>query len=280
MANEQVITLKTADLKIQVEGAGASTVLLHGGPGLRDYLPTLGRLLTNAGVPVVRYTQRGTSASPSKGPFTVEAHVEDLEAIRARLGLDEMTLIGHSWGGGLALFYAMTYPRRVRRIVVITPMGMNPGWREGFEKRVRERLPEAVAERVVKVRETMEAAQSEADLNRLMIEEFRLVWPAFFYGKPPQFMLDEQSGRVHIETFADAARLISDEGFEDRLRSITQPVLVVYADHDLVPPESIDYLTSVLPNCQRVTIEHSGHFPWLEQPQGVLKAIVPFLRSS
>src|SRR5688572_286842 len=101
---------------------GDPVILIHGGPGLTsDYLADdLAPMAHNHALFV--YDQRGIGKSTLVSDSTALAaqrYVEDLEAIRRHLGLEEMTVLGHSWGAAPAALYAMQYPQRVRRIILV-----------------------------------------------------------------------------------------------------------------------------------------------------------------
>jgi len=72
------------------------------------------------------YDQRGSGRSelPDSLALTADAMVEELEALRQRFRIEKLTLLGHSWGGGLALLYTMRYPDRVRRMVLVGSLGL------------------------------------------------------------------------------------------------------------------------------------------------------------
>ncbi|HEX6644156.1 MAG TPA: alpha/beta fold hydrolase, partial [Gemmatimonadales bacterium] len=100
-------------------GEGPEAVVLHGGPGAHhDYLlPNFDALAT--GRTLVYYDQRGGGRSPVERTVPVgwKEQVADLEALREVWGLERMPLVGYSWGGLLALLYAIHHPARVERLV-------------------------------------------------------------------------------------------------------------------------------------------------------------------
>ena len=90
-------------------GSGPPALLLHGGPGLSDYLAPLAQEL-DAVCATIRYTQRGLPPSSTEGPFSVDDHVADAIAVLDGLGLERAWVMGHSWGGHLALHIAVSAP--------------------------------------------------------------------------------------------------------------------------------------------------------------------------
>jgi proline iminopeptidase len=121
--------IQAEDVVLQSRFAGdpeAKQILIgvHGGPGgSSDYLIGLDTL-RGEGFAVVTYDQRGSGSSgkPSGG-YALLDHVGDIEAVRKSLGVEQISLFGHSWGGVIVLRYATVHPERVRAIVL---MGSGP----------------------------------------------------------------------------------------------------------------------------------------------------------
>ncbi|HEV2131599.1 MAG TPA: alpha/beta fold hydrolase [Longimicrobiaceae bacterium] len=108
-----------------IGGGGDTVVVLHGSPGfhMNYLLPDLVPLAR--GRTLLFYDQRGGGRSeliPDPDRLTVEHHVRDLEALRRHVGLERLSLLGHSWGSGLAALYALHHPTRVERMLLLAPM--------------------------------------------------------------------------------------------------------------------------------------------------------------
>ncbi len=137
-------------------GAGPLVVILHGGPGAQhDYLLPQYDLLAPAEGGGRRelfyYDQRGGGRSPvpHDTPVGWREQVADLDAIRAGLGLERLTLCGYSWGGLLALLYLLEQPVRVERLALVSPASPTAAYRRQFEAEFARRMaaPEVVRER-------------------------------------------------------------------------------------------------------------------------------------
>lgn len=146
-----MITVNGLSLFTRRVGAGPLVVVLHGGPGAsHDYLLPQYDLLAT-GRELFYYDQRGGGQSPAPrdAPLGWEAHVADLEAIRATLGIERLTICGYSWGGLLALLYTLRHPTRVERLALVAPAAISREWRDAFEAEFARRMsaPERLAER-------------------------------------------------------------------------------------------------------------------------------------
>jgi len=132
-------------------GAGPLVVVLHGGPGAsHDYLLPQYDLLAQ-GRSLLYYDQRGGGQSPVSRdtPVGWREHVADLEAIRAQLGVERLTVCGYSWGGLLAVLYFLEHPERVERLALVSPASITAEYRRQFEDEFARRMaaPEIKHER-------------------------------------------------------------------------------------------------------------------------------------
>jgi len=116
--------------------------VLHGGPGAHhDYLLPQYDLLAR-GRELFYYDQRGGGQSPvpRDTPVGWREHVADLDAIRAQLHLERLTLCGYSWGGLLAVLYLLEHPERVERLALVSPASPTVAYRRQFEDEFARRM--------------------------------------------------------------------------------------------------------------------------------------------
>src|SRR5207237_10355911 len=138
-------------------GTGPPVVVLHGGPGA-DFaylLPQYDRLAH--GRALLFYDQRGGGRSPVARDVPVgwQEHVADLDALRKHWAIDRLALLGYSWGGLLAVLYALEYSDRVGRLALVAPAPLTARWREEFERRLSARLADP---RIVRARAALSGA--------------------------------------------------------------------------------------------------------------------------
>ena len=110
-------------------GEGTPVVVLHGGPGADHAYLRPGFDAIASGRTLIYYEQRGGGESPvsRETPVGWKEQVADLDALRELWGMDSLTLAGYSWGGLLAILYAVHHPDRVSRLALVSPA---PAWRE------------------------------------------------------------------------------------------------------------------------------------------------------
>jgi proline iminopeptidase len=141
-AVEAIVELNGVRLYTRQVGDGPSVVVLHGGPGAHhDYLlPQYDRLAARRAI--LYYDQRGggRSAVPRDVAVGWREHVADLEALRNHWRFDRLTLLGYSWGGLLAVLYALEHPNRIARLALVSAAPLTAVWREEFERRFAARM--------------------------------------------------------------------------------------------------------------------------------------------
>ncbi|MEV0615925.1 alpha/beta hydrolase [Nonomuraea sp. NPDC050404] len=276
--DEIILTEDGAELwATRTTGDGVPVVFCHGGPGLWDTLGDVADLLPGA-ARVHRWDQRGCGRSQRVGPYSMARTAADLDAVRRHFGLDDMVLLGHSWGAQLALRYTLDHPDRVRGLVYVSGNGIEPksAWGQDYARNLRAGLGEH-----------LERWQELNDRERTPEEEREwavLQWSADFTGERPL----EQSERmatpwygVNLECNAAINAADRREWGTPELRAacaeLDVPVLIVDGARDIRPRRAVDSLERALPRVTRVVLERGGHLPWTEDPGGFADAAAAFL---
>jgi len=252
-------------------GSGPPVLLLHGGPGLGfDYLRDLADELAQEN-DVAWYQQRGLAPSATEGPFTVGADVTDARRVLDALGWKKAYVVGHSWGGHLALHIASALPERLLGVLAVDPLGSvgDGRWPE-FDEEIYRRTPEAVRGRARELDELM--IDGAAD-DELALEQMRLVWPAYFANSeaappmPQLRMASERSAQMVPSILAELPAL------EARLPRIRVPVGFVHGSRSPMPIAASTDAAERIPNAWVDVIDGAGHFVWVEAPGAVRAAL-------
>ena len=260
-------------------------VLIHGGPGFTsDYLADdLAPMERNHSLLV--YDQRGIGRSTLVSDSTALAaqrYVEDLEAIRKHLGLEQLTLLGHSWGVAPAALYAMQYPQRVRRMILV---GAIPAERTGLVKAFQAM---AAARDSVTVRRMTELSRiRQANPSDLAAcREYYQLWFTPFFGASnaasrmkgnvcagsPESLQNKQN--VDKFTFTS----LGNWDWTTSLSKATVPTLIIHGELDPLPVESARTWAAAMPNARLLELKGIGHFPYAEAPDIFFAAVDRFLR--
>jgi proline iminopeptidase len=272
-------------------GQGPPAIVLHGGPDFDTayLLPTLDRLADI--FRLVYYDQRGRGKSADgvqPDDVSLATDVEDIERVRQHFGLEAPTLLGHSWGTVLALEYALRYPTRVSRLILMNPAPASAADAALLRKAHTTQL----GDQMERQRAIMTGrAYREADPDTVA-ERYRIHF-AHALAKPEHYEALMRAMRAAFiaqgATGILKARAVEDRLMADtwqrpsydlmpRLASLRIPTLVLWGDRDFIPREISEHLIGSLPQARLVTLVECGHFAYLECPADVRRALQDFAR--
>ena len=267
-------------LRARIAGKGPPLILLHGGPGVADYLGE--SVLTGwleSSFRVCSYDQRGCRHSNSNGPFNVRANVRDVEAVRETLGPEPMTLIGHSWGALLAVCYAAEFGQRLARLVLISPTSPEVARKQIYLRRIEANHTREQKTRIARIDAELARTLDERSREALYHERFNVALPSYLARahrhKAPRIAW--YSRRINIETMTDVYARSRDRQWLAALKHFRAPTLIVHGREDVIPPDAADEILSHIPHAQVMGLADCGHFPWLETPDACRGALFEFL---
>ncbi len=264
----------------QVFGEGFPIALLSGGPGASsNALLPIARRLENE-YRVVLIEQRGTGRSRltvlDSTTITLANYVEDVDAVRRDLGIDQWVLLGHSWGGGLAMAVTATHPHHSARMVLIGSIGLDLEFRDyAFDN-----LRYSAAERAA-LEFWNDPERRAANPERAAYEYYRALLPARLYRASDLFLiLEDLVVEPNFQTIADLMNedLVRIEyDLAPRLAFYEGPVLVLQGRQGFLGGRTTQKIVETIPNAEIDYIEESGHFPFVEQPEAFFSSLTSFL---
>jgi proline iminopeptidase len=269
------------ELHYRLEGSGKPIIFLAGGPGFDvDYFEDAAKLFP-AGYRRVFLEQRGTGKSRphhlDAGSMSLRLAVEDLEALRKHLGLEMLTLAGHSWGGMLAMAYAASHPDRLDLLILIGSGGPTREFFEWYDDNLEARLHSEDKE----IRTYWEnAAKHGVDADKAALESIKAVFPAFFFdrAKGLAFAAAKPDGSFHADTntlmMADIEKAYD---LRAGLARVTNSVLIVQGHQDPTGDQTAEEIHALLSGSVIRYINQCGHFPWIEQPEKFKGIVAEFL---
>jgi proline iminopeptidase len=270
-----------APLYYRSAGSGTPAVLLSGGPGFTvDYMVPVGDFLP-ADYRRIYFEQRGTGksrpATLTPESMTLQVVVEDLEALRLHLKQDRLLLIGHSWGGMLAMAYAAAHPDRVDRLILIGSGGPTFEFTEWFQDNIAMRLrPEDIEARSY----WQEAAKNGVSADKAAIEGIKAITPGYFFDRKQglAFAATMKDGALNPEVNAMLfGSMAKRYDLRDGLKKLDRPVLIVQGHQDPIGDKTAEDIHALIPGSTLAYINKSGHFPWIEQPDAFRKIVATFL---
>lgn len=255
-------------------GQGPTVVVLHGGPGAHhDYLlPGFDDLAT--GRELIYYDQRGGGQSPvtRDTPVGWREHVADLEELRKQWGLKQLTLVGYSWGGLLALLYSTQFPSRVSRLGLVSPAPCWRAARQDFERRFQERnLDPALQQQRADLRAS---GLRERDPAAYAQRAFELSVAAYFFD--PARAHDLTPFRVTGRTQQEVWSSLGDYDLRPQLAGLRVPAILLQGEADAIPLDASRTVAQLL-QAELAVLPRCGHVPYIEAHQEFVRLLNGFL---
>lgn len=275
------ISVGDVSLFVEVMGEGYPLLIMHGGPGV-DHVTMLPLQPLADDFTLVFYDHRanGRSNSAAVTSMTWENLTADAEALRQHLGFDKWAVLGHSFGGMVALEYALRYPQSLSHLLLLDTCG-DTWW-------VQQNAPEILAKRGYSPA-TVEVARrfynGQIEVDEYMPSMLKLAGAYYNRLSPLKLAQDAFLG-LRVKSRPEVliygyGQLLKGWTVMDRLQEIAVPTLVMAGRDDFqFPPEHQAILAAGIANAQLEIIERAGHNAPSERPEAVIAAVKRFLETT
>jgi proline-specific peptidase len=280
------LSVNDTELYFDVEGAALvpdgpdmrerpTLLYLHGGPGFDHayFKPSPAALIDAAQFVYLDQRGQGRSDRVPVESCTIEQMAFDAATFCRALGIERPAVLGHSFGGFVALHLAIHHPGVVGSLILVDTAASSADM-AGAMQRLEERYG-------AEVRSAAEPVFGGDFSEAAMTEFMRLVAPAYVHDPEKMGPVLETWGRSSFNTevaahyFANRAALYD---VRDRLGEIRVPTLVVVGENDwLIPPGASRVVAEGVPGAELVVIPRAGHFPFHERPEAYADAVGRFL---
>ena len=257
-------------------GSGIPLLLVNGGPGFdHTYLHVSSAwdaLAKNRRI--VFYDQRGdghSAALKSGQSCTLADQIEDLDALRAHLGLERMDLLGHSWGGYLSMAYAARHPEHISHLLIVDSAA--PKWSDTLFL-FSQIFPEITERRngYTFADEMGDKAASDASIRDYLTMLF------YSQEKRDAFVAQMSPGAYTKKVFHAVISDLPRFDVNPELPKFKFPVIVMTGRYDINVAPLVAYrIHQAIPGSRFVVFERSGHIPFYEEPQAFVAAVEAFL---
>jgi len=270
-AESKFVDVEGHRIHFVIKGSGRPVVLIHGNPGsCQDWTTLYAPLTSRFCAFAFDRPGHGHSERPRQnGNVTAEVQASLLNAALAELGVERPILVGHSWGGALALIYALIYPRDVAGLVLLAPAAFESEDGLSFLYRIP-------------------SWPVIGDVLNMVLTPLISTWmvrsdlaKAFAPNKVPKHYLRHtltewtRPAKVKWYSIDEALLNSSLSRFAPRYAEIWMPAVIVTGDSDLIVPprENACRLAEVLPQAKLRILENTGHQIPFVRPDAVLEAI-------
>lgn len=268
--------------KIVGEGSATPLVLLHGGPGGTSYyLNPLSALADDR--PVVFFDQPGcgrSSAINDTSLLSIDFFVEQLEQLRAALGISQFYLYGQSWGAALGMEYYLKYPQYVKAIIFSSPLLSTPLWLKDAAVLI-EAMPDST-------QETIASCEAGGDYGSPQYNQAILDYYKLYVARKQPWSADIDSTFAHFGATVynfmwgpsefKSTGILQNYDCTEKLDKIQVPVFYICGEFDEARPETVKYFQQLTPGSELEIIEGAAHLTMHDNPEADIAAIRKFLK--
>jgi len=273
------IPIRDTSLYVDVTGHGYPLLLMHGGPGADHWTLLPFRQLADQ-FTLIFYDHRcnGRSQGAPVSSMTFENLTADADALRRSLGYDQWAVLGHSFGGHVALEYALRYPGSLSHLVLVDTGGDSRWSRDNAADVLASRGYSPEKAELVRRWFNGEFPPRQMPLILMRIG-------SAYYSRPSlslvarELIRGEWRTKMRAEAMIFGGRhLLNGWTVMNRLGEITVPALIIAGREDFIfPPEHQRELAAGIPQARLQIIERAGHNPHAEQPAQVMQAVRDFI---
>jgi proline iminopeptidase len=286
--DDHIVTLNGVDIHYRAIGDGPVLFLVSPGWGVASgYLQRAFSSLAKH-LSLVFIDTRGSGLSGRPAEPTRMRSVDmanDLEALRMHLGLSEISILGHSNSGAIALAYAARYTDRVSKLVLIDSQVLGLSADADTQRILQNRATDPRFKEATRIVSTFFTGQMNPATSDESLEAFiAQVLPLFLHSPEKSLPLAQEQLSGPISSYAFVSQYAADAAFPidqtQSLGAIRAKVLIMVGRHDYICPVALsERLHEGIPESQLVIFEKSGHLPWLEEPNAFFAELERFLIS-
>jgi proline iminopeptidase len=264
-------------------------LLLHGGPGItHEYLEAFDSFLPRAGIEYYYYDQLGSAYSDQPDDpslWELPRFVEEVEQVRKALKLDKSNfyLLGHSWGGMLALEYALKYQQNLKALIISNMVPSIPA----YSRYATDVLMPAMDQKALAEIKTLEAAKKFDDprYEELLMNNFYvyhiLRMPADQWPDPVLRAFNKLNKKIYVpmqgpSELGTSGKLVKWDRSAD-LGRITVPTLAVGARYDTMEPAQMEKIARGVKKGRYLYCSNGSHLAIYDDQQAYMSGVIQFI---
>jgi len=266
-------------------------LLLHGGPGgTHEEFGNFDGYLPNEEIEYIYYDQLDSyySDKPNDSTlWTTEHFVEEVEQVRKALNLnkDNFYLLGQSWGGILALEYALKYQDNLKGLIISNMVASVPEYNKYAQEVLGPQLPNAVLKEIKEIEANKDYANPRYEelLMKHFYTEHILRKPLEEWPKSVHLLFEHLNSEIYVYMQGPSEFGITDEAtlsdwdVSDRLKEIKIPTLMLGAKYDTMDPKYMEWMASQVQNGRSITTNGS-HLSQFDDPETFFPAVIRFIK--
>jgi proline iminopeptidase len=267
----------------RVLGSGEPILIIHGGPGLsHDYLLPNLKNLSNK-YKLIFYDQRASGSSSINldvNSITIDNFIQDIDELRNVFGIEKLNIMAHSWGGILAMKYAIKHSENTKSLILINSVGAS--------SKISVLTNQVLAERFTKKDSILRSEIFKSDEFKKRKPEaieslMKIGFKHQFYDKTYIDSLNLSLNNNYIITsqlLQNLAKDLTEYDFHSDLKSIQCPTLLIYGNYDPLTELAGTRIHQSIVQSEFKKLDNCGHFPFIELEDEFKTIVVNFMETN
>jgi len=268
------------EIYYRVWGEGTPILIINGGPGGNsEGFGYIARLLATKYQAII-FDQRGTGKSKlpclDSTTITMDFMIQDMEALRKHLKIKKWVVMGQSFGGMLAAYYASYYPKSMQGLIFSASGGLDLKFMDFAQKRIQDNLNEEEQKALAYWSEKI--AQGDTTYHARSARAKALA-PAYVVDKTHAAVIAERLLQVNMKINSLVFNELRKMNFDckGKLRQFRKPVLILHGRQDIIAPEIAETAHKVFRHSRLVMLDNCAHYGWLDQKTQYIAEIDRFM---
>lgn len=280
---EKTISSGNSKLHYKTFGKGKPVLIINGGPGMNcEGFTFIAQELAKLGYQTIIYDQRGTGKSTldkiNPETITMDLMDQDIENLRKHLKIEKWTILGHSFGGIMATYYAAKHPEKIDKLIFSSSGGINMNFTSYVQERLNSNLTKTERDSLNYYQNKLDQGNNSPEILK---SRAKYLANAYVFDKSKAPIIAERLTQTNFETnslvFQDLRKINFD--YAKKFKNFSQKVLVIQGKNDIITTETAKEIVAAFPNSKLILIPNCGHYGWLDTKEIYFDSINNFLKN-
>jgi len=280
---EATINSGNSKLHYKTFGTGKPILIINGGPGMNcEGFAYVAQELAKMNYQTIIYDQRGTGKSTleiiNSETITMDAMVQDIENLRKHLKIDKWVILGHSFGGIMATYYATKHPEIIDKLIFSSSGGVTLNFTSYVQDRLNNNLKKGERDSLNYYQNKINKGDSSVKTLKLRANYLANAY-VFDKSKAPIIAerLTQTNFKINSLVFENLRKIKFD--YSKSFSNFKQKVLVLQGKNDIISIETAKEIANSFPNSKLILMDNCGHYGWLDAKELYFKSIKDFLNN-
>lgn len=279
---EATIISGNSKLHFKTFGKGKPLLIINGGPGMNcEGFTNLAQELSKMNYQTIIYDQRGTGQSTlekvNTETVTMDLMVQDMENLRTHLKIKKWTILGHSFGGIMAAYYATKHPETVDKLIFSSSGGINMKFTDYVGERLNNNLTPSELDSLNHYQKRFNKGDNTP---RTKAKRAEFLAYAYVFDKKNAPIIAERLTHINFEINQLILGNLNKIKFDcaGKFAKFKRPVLILQGKNDIITTETAQEIANAFPNSKLVLMDNCGHYGWLDAKEIYFNSIKSFLK--